>query len=600
MIGNNKEPINSIKDNVYYSNLSAEGERHIFRIQNTTLSKTYKVNASADNTNLKYKEVKPVNVYTPITVKAEFEIVNNKVVEQRGEDNKSEVSVIQTNTPFKVTIDSEMPDELYKTHWKDEDYQKTTTTPFNGGYYIKFDFDVHKVSINGRVYKNGNRIPAGTWIGIIPKNQLGKANIIAQAYGGVDGDSIDVISESNGNYTVRAVAYNATSIMLDRSTKYSDLESMANSSDLKDMIDNICNGTSYFAEANYPVIILNRIYDFKVTDVKDIGWKSVFRKSTDNSVNNHTGNLYFAGTTKWNPSTEKANNIVSRTTSEIGRNPLRILPIGPYKSTDRTYIKAPKLGYRFSYDMKVTGSYYDDEGVARNKKVNITTKFYYISKDGKTYLPEYNSEVKQNGIYLFYKTSAGKYVRIDNNGGGYDLRFTPNDGYRYIVDTATSTLSKKSVSLGNLRNLIITKDMATVSNNSSFITYYGEYKLPNSTIAVEVNKDDGSYDINSPLKDGYIGVVFEIKATAGSVKINDVEKDIVLSYSENTTDNPNTSQWDYEGYLGFTKPGTKVETGMLNIKLEKGVWNITDKRYQEIKGTVMLYDLDERAATDYE
>ena len=47
---------------------------------------------------------------------------------------------------------------------------------------------------------------------------------------------------------------------------------------------------------------------------------------------------------------------------------------------------------------------------------------------------------------------------------------------------------------------------------------------------------------------------------------------------------------------------------MLSIKLEKGIWSIKGKGneytanelYNQIKGTVMLYDLDAKAATDYE
>ena len=605
VIGN--KSANDIVDTVYYTNKNSDGKTHIFKLQNTSISKTYKVNtAVGNNTAVKYKEVKPVNVYTPITVKADLTVKSSQIVNQTTGDLKG--SVIQINTPFAVQISSNIKDSVYNNKWNDEKLVDTTQQ-FNGGYYIKFDFDVHKVAINGITYKNGNRIQAGTWIGIIPKNKDGIANVIAQAYGNANDNTLDIISESNGRYWVRAVSYNVTDTMLNRSKKYSVITDMISAtSDLKDMVFNICNDTSYFAEEEYGVVILNRIYDFKVTDVKDISWKSVFRKSTENSTNTHTGNLYFTGTTKWNSSTEKANNIISRPVSEIGRNPLRILPVGPYKSTDRTYIKAPKLGYRFSYDMKVTGAYYDDQGSARGKEVNITTKFYYISKDGKTYMPE--SDGTKAGIYLFYKTSDGKYVRIDNNGGGYDLRFTPNDGYRYIVDTATSTLSNKSISLGNLRNLTLTKDMATVSNNGSYITYYGEYKLPNSTIVVEVDSN-GSYDINSPLKDGYIGVVFDIKAKAGTINIDNVPTDVVLSYSQDTIENKdNTSQWDYEGFLGFTKTGQKVQDGMLSIKLEKGIWSISkDKEnneytandlYNQIKGTVMLYDLDLRAATDYE
>ena len=281
--------------------------------------------------------------------------------------------------------------------------------------------------------------------------------------------------------------------------------------------------------------------------------------------------------------------------SEIGRNPLRILPIGPYKNSDISKMNAPKLGYRFSFDFKVTGSYYSSNGNPNTEKtVNIKTKFYYISKDGNTFIEESNGGA---GIYLFYKNSSGNYVKIDSNGGGYDLQFTPQDGYRYI-EQSTNTLSTSLVKLGNLRNMTLRYNMATPNENRTVITYYGEYKLPNSTIAVKVD-NNGKYDINNPLTNGYIGVVFDIYANTGSIKQNGVTKDIIIKYGKNT-DGDNTSQWDYEGFLGFTNYGNKVKNGELAIRLQQGSWQLTDAIYNKIKGTVILYDMDERAATDFD
>ena len=484
------------------------------------------------------------------------------------------------------------------------------TNKYRGGFYVKFSFDVHKVKINGKTYKSGGRIAAGTWIGIITNNSKGKAYIEAQPYANLSDNRTDLLSEENSTYTVRAVAFNATKIMLDNSIKYKTLEEMkGKDSDLADSIYNKCNETSYFDEIESDVVIMNRVYDFRITDLKDLDWKNVFR-SNKTTVNAHTKNVYYAGTTKWNYTSDKSNSIVSRTSSEIGRNPLRTLPLGPYKNTNTSYIKAPKMGYRFSFDMKVTGSYYKNTDKVANtenmediirtdKKVNITTKFYYISKDGKNYYPEYTNG-NSKGIYLFYKNDSGQYIRIDEQGGGYELTFTPNDGYRLIEDSITSTLATKKVSLGNLRHVVLNYQMATVTDNSSAITYYGDYKLPNSTIAVLVN-EDGTYDINKPLKDGYIGVIFGINVYSGTAKTGEnVNKDIILSYDKDTKQAENTSQWDYEGFLGYTRVGSSVKEGEINIKLEKGKWQITNDIYKAIKGTVILYDIDQRAATDYE
>ena len=569
-----------VTDTVYYTEKSTDTQTVVFEVENQSITKVYEINNEATNNTDKYKDVALLNVYTPITVTTTFKAENNIIVDQT-EDIDINTNAIQTNTPFTITLDNAKRVDMY-----DID----STKQYNGGYYIKFDFDVHQVKINGVLHKEGKIIKANTWVGPIYRNKKDKASITAQAYG--DLKNGNTVSEENSKYTVRAVTHNITDLMRTLSLEYSSIEDMmAYSETLREFMNNICDVSSYFSETEEEVAIVNRLYDFRVTDLKDISWKNVFRKSSSAATNIHTGNLYYAGTTKWNSKSEKINEVINRTSSDIGRNPLRILPIGPYKNSDTTYIKAPKLGYRFSFDMKLTGTY------SSNKKVNITTKFYYVSKDGKTFIQEYDG--KNEGIYLFYKNSNGKYVRIDEtNGGGYNLTFIPNDGYRYIEDTDKSKLATTTVSLGNLRKITLNHQMATTSAGEAYVTYYGEYKLPNSTIAVMVDKN-GKYDINNPLTDGYIGVIFDIKAYTGTILSKDKTQSVNLSYSKDTN-GTNTSQWDYEGFLGYTKFGNKVADNLLSLKLEKGKWSINNETYNKIKGSIVLYDIDQRAATDYE
>ena len=47
----------------------------------------------------------------------------------------------------------------------------------------------------------------------------GKGKITAQAYGNVGDNGVDIISEDKGSYIVRAVAYNATDLMLNQSIR---------------------------------------------------------------------------------------------------------------------------------------------------------------------------------------------------------------------------------------------------------------------------------------------------------------------------------------------------------------------------------------------
>ena len=574
IIGDNN---NKVKDTLYYDDKS-------FEVTNgKQITKTYRVNTKAETSEEQYEEVLPVNIYTPITVSSTVVISSNEVIDQT--ESGSSVPFIQINTPFTIKITNNK---------RDKTYGIGNTDKYNSGYYIKFDFDVHKVSVDGKSYKNGQRINAGTWIGLLTGDNI---SVTVQAYGSAEEETLNVISDDKSSYTVRAVAYNATDIIRNTAKLYPTLEEIMASS-AASLMDNICAHPSYIAEETNELIIINRMYGFRVTDVKDVEWKNVFRTTSGSTVNKHTGNVYYSGITKWDiTSNVNSNKISTRPVSEVGRNPLRVLPIGPYKNTDISKIKAPKLGYRFSYDLKVTGSYYTSNGDIRTDKlVNIKTKFYYISKDGKMFIEESNGG---EGIYLFYKNSNGQYVRIDNNGGNYQLKFTPQDGYRYIEDDTIDTLATTAVSLGNLRSLTLKYNMATPTNNRSAITYYGEYKLPNSTIAVKVDAN-GKYDINNPLINGYIGVVFDITANAGTVIQNGAQTTVALSYDKNTKSEANTSQWDYEGFLGFANYGKTVKAGEVSLKLEAGTWQMTNEIYNKIKGTVVLYDMDQRAATDYE
>ena len=404
-----------------------------------------------------------------------------------------------------------------------------------------------------------------------------------------------VVNQESNEYTVRAIGNNApTSLINDVERgrvedKYVDStsENIYTNNTLKLHYskyyaqNNIFSDSKFVSEKKVMTNNINRVYDFKVTDIKDIDWKNIFRKSTTTSTNIHSGNAYYSGVKKWNIYTAADyNKLETRTVSEIGATKQQTLPVGPYKNISSSYVKAPKLGYKFSFDLKTTGA-------KSNKTIEITPRFYYISKDGSEYIKK---------IKLFYKNSNNKYVDIKN----YDIYFIPNDGYRLTFDQGSykfysSNISKATQRLGNTQLLTLNDKMMEVSDNTFVQIWYGEYKLPNSTIAVKL-EDNGTYNINNPLRNGYIGIVFDIKVKQ--------QNGPTISYSQNNTlanNNDNTSQWDYEGFLGFLNPGTKISDGSpLKLQLEKGSWRISNTVYNEIKGTVMLYDTDLRASSDYE
>lgn len=114
-------------------------------------------------------------------------------------------------------------------------------------------------------------------------------------------------------------------------------------------------------------------------------------------------------------------------------------------------------------------------------------------------------------------------------------------------------------------------------------------------------------NINEPLTDGYIGVKFDIQVIEyNNSNMSDTNIKRILNYNQpdsNVSGN-NTTQWDYEGYLGYDyekKKGADITTNdNIRIALEGGSWRLTQEDYSFVKGTVILYDTDAKASSDYD
>lgn len=608
----------NFKDNIFWSNLNIIGDRKIFNY-NATNNLNFKHNVYN-------KKVEAVNVYTPVEIDLTGPVVDDHDIVSQIIDDISTLNILD-NKKFTFYVspgkyeDSSVYNNIESGTSKEKliDYGLTTTIrKFITAYEISLSFKANKIKIGSMPDKTN--VNAYTKI-TIPNTDDN------YSYWDTAGDyRIKVSVEAEGDlvgkesYTARAITKNIAGGLANykESSVYKDSNTYTYDEFLK-IRGNICNVLSgniddidapvYYDEKLVEISSekVDRLYDFRVTDVKDIDWKDIFR-GKDSSI--HNGDAYYIGLRGY----DLLEGLVKRTTSEVGKELNRTLPIGPYKSTDSTYMKAPKLGYRISFDVKLSGAY--DAGKTYGasystpapesdtslrgqtlRNVIIKPKFYYISKNGKTYKPS-------SAIDLYYKNDSGKYIGIEN----YALTYTPKDGNRLLdSEDLTTNLSTKVEYLNNISAnpshydglsplcIILTPSaMTTGSTNDDYQTYYGEYKLPNSTIVV--NSGDTPSEANR-LKDGYVGIVFEI--TSG------YEKDGIyytLNYSQNmdreTTATANSSEWEYEGYLKqqYNKPFTSAK-----IQLEKGVWNITtDADYENIKGTVVLFDLDARASTDFE
>lgn len=584
--------------------------------------------------------------YNPIKI-GDVKVESKNIVDHTT-SNENSTSVIQKNADFTLSIDSSKNTTGF---YSDDKYNNMLKY-----YYIKFDFNVkinqvklddgteildsdikyYSPTLIEEKFGSEDEIPKDTIIQIPYKyiNKDNKKNII----------EINAKAGSNVNSEEEYIAQGATQITLigsstnvpnDKLVKeiFDGTKSFYSESDNlsfkigdfnKYLDDNFCPEKQkkntfykdfeaqkdiyspqkmyydayYFVKSNTEIKTVGRIYDFEITDCSDIDYKSVFRSTKNGNVNKHTGNIYFSGMKEFDIFSEKLNNLELRDDNILnisGTSAKKILPLGPYKNTNTSYVKAPKMGYRISFDLKTSGYYnYTTDAKSSKRVIKIIPSYYYISKDGQTY----NSKIN-----LYYKNSDGKYVKFD--GSNYTIYFKPKDGYRtYSNSQVTPNLSVMSdqleaLDISNKEGFELNYKMMATNNNNFIQSWYGEFKLPNSTIAII-----GS-DISHPLTDGYIGVRFYIVCTDMDKDDKTVQEISYNTNNKNADPNINTSQWDYEGYLGFSNPGSAA--GDIALQLEKGTWTVNDNnseeskaKYKDIKGTVVLFDLDNRAANDFD
>lgn len=545
-----------------------------------------------------------INVYTPIQLAVpEVTVTNASSV---NHSNTTSTSVILSDdASFEIKL--RCTDNIFERYNNIDDRMRARFVDY---YYLIFDFDVVH---NGRIYSKGTAIRM--------TNTAEFRDGYTYFHGTVAPNETLSRDSSNHKIIVLASASNMPSNQLlhdvvdqeveiqinnskDPSTRTHLNDSGNNEVSFSNDINTVTSynnesytGTKLYADAYYfamqtvTVRTVSRIYDFKISDCTDLAYKSVFRNvNSATDVNSLTGNNYYSGIRRmfvYTNNNKEYTTLLDRNDIYInGTSSTKTLPLGPYKHTTATYINAPKLGYRIAFDLKTTGYYIASSNGSSSRRIIIKPSYYYLSKDGSTLIKD---------ITLYYKDSTGKYKKFV--GSDYTIYFTPNDGYRYKSNSTTSNISSMStkqeaLNIGSSTGEFYITDNMMSSDNTNYIqSWYGEFKLPNTTIAVK-NGDN----IDNALTDGYIGVKFDITCYDANLNEN-------ISYNRNNKtvgSQINTMQWDYEGYLGFSNPGQQVtDQTSLRIQLEKGIWSInTQEMYDFVKGTVLLYDIDSRAAED--
>ncbi len=573
-----------------------------------------------------------VLVYNPIKV-GDISVESKGVVDHSTK-KETDYSVIQKNANFKLSI-GDVSGEPYIGHTYNEYLDK---------YYLIFDISIvktDKTDYSGLYQVVGDELkPMNVGVsGEIPRGTIIELNKEQKAFYAKAGQTStsDTISQNSSQITLIGSSNNMPSNWLKSYVlsheKYSLIDSLTEKNYISSLGSNeryeingistsvklnYCDGDMdytkykvhdshaydgkdmfvdayYFAKNTTSITNIGRIYDFKVTDCSDIDYKKVFRKTIGNNVNSLTGVEYFSGIKKFSIFSSDVNTLEDRENlKSVYSSSKTILPLGPYKNTDVSYVNAPKMGYRISFDLKTSGYYNYTESNAKNSKrvIKITPSYYYISKDGQTY---------KSNIDLYYKNSEGKYVKFV--GSDYTIYFKPKDGYRTKTNSTTTPDNEfmseqlEPLKIGSSEGFTLDYKMMNTSNDNFIQSWYGEFKLPNSTIVTE------NGNVSKPLTDGYVGVKFNIEC----IDTDSSSKEKTISYNtnnKNASPNTNTSQWDYEGYLGFSNPGSAA--GDIALQLEKGTWTVNDNnsepkaKYTDIKGTVALFDLDNRAANDFD
>ena len=566
---------------------------------------TYDVLTGATSSGFEHESINEhfINVYTPIQLATPEVTVTSGATVNHSNTSSSTV-ILADDASFEIKVRS--IDSNFSYYNNINEYIRAN---FVSIYYFIFDFDV---LYQGRIYPKGE--PISVWstartdgyttinAQVAPNETLSRDNtehkiiVIAEASNVNSADLTNyIIDQEVGiqiNHTMDATERKYINDSGNNEVSFSnDVDSATSYNDPQ-----YTEGYRFYADGYYfamqslTVRTVSRIYDFKITDCTDLSFRSVFRNtSSATDVNALLGNNYYSGIRRmfvYANNNKEYTEFLDRNDINInGTSATKTLPIGPYKHTTASYISAPKLGYRIAFDLKTTGYYIPTDSEANGRKIQIKPTYYYISKDGANLIKD---------ITLYYKDETGRYKRFV--GSDYMIYFIPNDGYRYKSNSTTSNVSNMSkkqecLNIGSSSGEFYLTDKMMSSDDTNYIqSWYGEFKLPNTTIAVREGDS-----VDNALKDGYIGVKFDI--TCIDSNLNET-----VSYGKNDTTSSriNTTQWDYEGYLGFSTIGRPVtEESSLRLQLEKGIWNINAQDlYEYVKGTVVLYDIDSRAADD--
>lgn len=350
-----------------------------------------------------------------------------------------------------------------------------------------------------------------------------------------------------------------------------------------------------------PVEVIGRVYDFRITDIVDHDWESVFRIAKGSST--PKGTSYWVG----------PNGIDGDPNGSTYPYVLPILrgshPLAGYKSV------SVKTGYHFKFDLKTKGNMFGDRDAIRitptfyfqdndpsTPASRITVDLYYHSDSKKFIRVGSADDVERREIILNNRLRNVPYSDIVNTAGSiYDM----NTGWTMTRDQYVNAFVKRSTEptyVGGydvqilpspLRMFINTFDRPSNANatparvNASVQQWYGEYSLPAAVYAVPKGTDLAAYgrtnrlDDKSPifLKNGYITVNFNIETIRNA--------DLANPHLQYIHGPLNNQWWDMEGFDSSDGSRDHIITDPYGVQFK-----IED-------GDVVFYDAQKSSYDDY-
>ncbi|CAM3660632.1 MULTISPECIES: DUF5704 domain-containing protein [Paenibacillus] len=452
--------------------------------------------------------INPVTVHTPVVNYAS--VSDDQAHNQKTQPTTGRSALI-LDRPFNVTIPTSGQ------HKDIKGYGNRNYAKYVRDKQVRFPFDVYKAD-------RTTFVPKYTWVSI-PVGQMQTTFYLP-------------VWVDEGHYDVlfRTFAENSPASFTSQMNANLDL-------------------SNHVASQVVPVEVIGRLYDFRITDIADFAWESVFRTQKGSAT--PTGNAYWVGT--------KGIDGAPR-----GNAPPYVLPVrqGSHPESGKKNV-AVKTGYHFKFEVMTKGNMFGSgDGIL------ITPTFYFVDSKGKN----------RQEVDLYYHSGSQRFIRIGSSDD-VEKRYVTLDARlrnvpkQELTDTAATLWSlngspgarqtfidqyvkdaQKPTYVGGYDIMLLPPQLRTFVGsmqvpsgidaaraNASVQRWRGDYSLPAAPYVVPKGFNLAEYgrthrlDDHAPvfLKDGYIIVNFNIE-TIRNQDLNHPH----LQYKNAPLDN----QWRMEGF----------------------------------------------------